>query len=137
MGQILHASATTTGVVPLAIQRSSDSLRALSKRYGINPKTAPKWKKRTSVADSPTGPRTPRSTVLSVEDEAAVARVSPPQSAAAGRLLLRAAAEPPASEPLGPASAPTAPRYLAPARSRRHQARQEALQTVSHRVFSH
>jgi hypothetical protein len=58
MGQILHASATTTGVVRRAIQRSSDSLRALSKRYGINPKTAPKWKKRTSVADSPTGPRT-------------------------------------------------------------------------------
>jgi hypothetical protein len=40
MGQILHASATTTGVVRRAIQRSSDSLRALAKRYGINPKTA-------------------------------------------------------------------------------------------------
>jgi hypothetical protein len=69
MGQILHGSATTTGVVRLAIQRSSDSLRTLSKRYGINPKTAPKWKKRTSVVDLPTGPR---STVLSVEDEAVI-----------------------------------------------------------------
>ncbi|MFT6060716.1 MAG: transposase, partial [Paracoccaceae bacterium] len=49
MGQILHRSATTTGVVRRAIQRSLDSLRALSKRYGINPKTAPKWKKRTSA----------------------------------------------------------------------------------------
>jgi hypothetical protein len=49
MGQILHASAATTGIVRRAIQRSSDSLRALSKRYGINPKTAPKWKKRTSA----------------------------------------------------------------------------------------
>jgi hypothetical protein len=68
MGQILHGSATTTGVIWLAIQRSSDSLRTLSKRYGINPKTAPKWKKRTSVVDLPTGPRTPRSTVLSIED---------------------------------------------------------------------
>jgi hypothetical protein len=83
MGQILHGSAATTGVVRRAIQRSSDSLRALSKRYGINPKTAPKWKKRTSVADLPTGPRTPRSTVLGVEDEAAVARVSPPHAVAA------------------------------------------------------
>jgi hypothetical protein len=82
-GQILHASATTTGVVRRAIQRSSDSLRALAKRHGINPKTALKLRKRTSVADSPTGPRTPRSTVLSIEDEAVIARVSPPPSAAA------------------------------------------------------
>jgi transposase len=74
MGQILHASATTAVVVRRAIQRSSDSLRALSKRYGINPKTVAKWKKRISVVDLPTGPRTPRSTVLSIEDEAAVAR---------------------------------------------------------------
>ena len=137
MGQILHGSATTTGVVRRAIQRSSDSLRALAKCYGINPKTAPKWKKRTSVADSPTGPRTPRSTVLSVEDEAAVARVSPPQSAAAGRLLARASADHPAFEPLGLASLLATPWYLAPARSWRRQAGQEALQTVSHRVFSH
>ena len=51
MGQILHASAATTGVVRRVIQRSSDSLRTLSKRYGINPKTVAKWKKRTSVVD--------------------------------------------------------------------------------------
>jgi transposase len=49
MGQILHASATTTGGVRRAIQRSSDSLRALAKRYGINPKTVAKWKKRTGA----------------------------------------------------------------------------------------
>ena len=136
MGQILHGSATMTGVVQRAIQRSSDSLRALSKRYGINPKTVAKWKKRTSVADLPTGPRTPRSTVLSIEDEAVIARVSPPPSAAAGRSLARAAADYPAFEPLGPASLFATPRYLAPARSWRRQARQEALQTVSRRVFS-
>jgi len=137
MGQILYASATTTGVVRRAIQRSSDSLRALSKRHGINPKTVAKWRKRTSVADLPTGPRTPRSTVLGVEDEAVIARVSPPHVAAAGRLLVRAAAEPPAFEPLGPASLLAAARHLAPARSWRRQARQEAIQTVSHRVVSH
>jgi transposase-like protein len=136
MGQILHGSATTTEVARCAIQRSSDSPRALAKRYGIIQKTVAKWKKRTGVADLPTGPRTPRSTVLGVEDEAVIARVSPPPSAAAGRLLVRAAAEPPASEPLGPASLLAAARHLAPARSWRRQARQEALQTVSHRVFS-
>ena len=49
-----------------------NKLRALSKRYGINPKTVAKWKKRSSTADLPTGPREPRSTVLSVEEEAVV-----------------------------------------------------------------
>ena len=70
MGQVLHGSATTTAAVRRAIQHSQESLRALAKRYGINPKTVAKWKKRTSVADLPTGPREPRSTVLSVEEEA-------------------------------------------------------------------
>jgi hypothetical protein len=44
----------------------------LAKRYGINPKTVAKWKKRASVADLPTGPKDPTSTVLSMEDEAVV-----------------------------------------------------------------
>ena len=48
------------------------SLRALAKRYGINQKTVAKWKGRTSVADVPTGPKEPRSTVLSIEEEAVV-----------------------------------------------------------------
>ena len=72
MGQVLHGSATTTEAIRRAIQQSHESLRALSKRYGINQKTVAKWKKRTSVADLPTGPTQPCSTVLSVEDEAAI-----------------------------------------------------------------
>jgi hypothetical protein len=48
-------------------------LRALAKRYGINQKTVAKWKKRSSVTDRPTGPKEPKSTVLSVEDEAIIA----------------------------------------------------------------
>ena len=60
------------GAVRRAIQHSQASLRALAKRYGINPKTVAKWKKRGSVADLPTGPREPRSTVLSIEHEAIV-----------------------------------------------------------------
>ena len=54
-----------------AIQHSQASLRALVWRYGINQKTA-KWKGRSSVADLPTGSKDPRSTVLSIEDEAVV-----------------------------------------------------------------
>ena len=72
MGQVLHGSATTTEAVRRAIQHSQESLRALAKRYGINQKTVAKWKKRTSVADLPTGPKEPRSTVLSVEEEAII-----------------------------------------------------------------
>jgi transposase len=72
MGQVLHGSARTTEALRRAIQHSQASLRALSKRYGINPKTVAKWKKRTSVADQRTGPTDPRSTVLSPEDEAVV-----------------------------------------------------------------
>jgi transposase InsO family protein len=72
MGQILHGSATTTEAVRRAIQHSQESLRVLARRYGINQKTVSKWKRRTSVADIPTGPRDARSTVLSIEEEAVV-----------------------------------------------------------------
>src|ERR1700722_9207298 len=72
MGQVLHGSATTTEAVRRAIQHSQASLRALASRYGINQKTVAKWKRRSSVADRPTGPRDPRSTVLSSEDEAII-----------------------------------------------------------------
>lgn len=72
MGQVLHGSATTTEAVRRAIQHSQESLRSLSKRYGINQKTVAKWKHRTSVADLSTGPRDPRSTVLSIEEEAII-----------------------------------------------------------------
>jgi len=72
MGQVLHGSATTTEAVRRAIQHSQESLRALARRYGVNPKTIAKWKARTSVADLRTGPKEPRSTVLTVEEEAVV-----------------------------------------------------------------
>jgi transposase-like protein len=72
MGQVLHGSATTTETIRRAIQHSQESLRALAARYGINQKTVAKWKKRTSVTDLPTGPKQRCSTVLSVEDEAAI-----------------------------------------------------------------
>jgi len=72
MGQVLHGSATTTEAVRRAIQGSQESLRSLARRYGINPKTVAKWKRRSSVADVPTGPKQARSTVLSAAEEAIV-----------------------------------------------------------------
>jgi DNA-binding transcriptional regulator YiaG len=74
MGQLLHGSATTTEAVRRAIQHSQESLRALAKRYGINQKTVAKWRSRDAVTDRPTGPKEPKSTVLSIEDEAVICR---------------------------------------------------------------
>ena len=72
MGQVHHGSATTTAAVRRAIQHSQESLRGLAKRHGINPKTVAKWKGRASVEDLRTGPKDPRSTVLTVEEEAII-----------------------------------------------------------------
>ena len=70
MGQVLHGSATTTHAVRAAIQRSKASIQELSRRYGINPKTVVKWRKRGFIEDAPMGPKERRSTVLSAEEEA-------------------------------------------------------------------
>ena len=70
MGQVLHGSATTTHAVRSAIQKSKATIAELSAQYGLNPKTVMKWKKRTAVEDLPMGPKEPRSTVLTLEQEA-------------------------------------------------------------------
>jgi transposase-like protein len=69
VGQVLYGSATTTHAIRAAVQRSKASLQALSERYGINPKTVAKWRRRTSLDDRPMGPTVPRSTVLSSDEE--------------------------------------------------------------------
>jgi transposase-like protein len=51
MGQVLHGSARTTTAVRRAIQHRQESLRALARRHGVNPKTIAKWKKRSSVVE--------------------------------------------------------------------------------------
>jgi RNA-directed DNA polymerase len=55
-----------------AIQQSQESLAKLAKRYGLNPRTVAKWKKRSHVHDAPMGPKQCRSTVLTREEEALV-----------------------------------------------------------------
>ena len=72
MGQVRHGSATTTHAIRAAIQRSAASTAALSRELGINPKTVAKWRKRQTVEDMKTGPKEPRSTVLSGEEEVVV-----------------------------------------------------------------
>src|SRR3712207_1244631 len=71
MGQVLHGSARTTAAVRRAIQNSQASMKTLAARYDINPKTVAKWRKRGFVHDVPMGPKQPRSTVLTPEQEAA------------------------------------------------------------------
>ena len=70
MGQVHHGGATTTAAVRRAIPYSLESLRGLARRHGINPKTVAKGTKRASVQDERTGPKEPRSTVLTLEEEA-------------------------------------------------------------------
>src|SRR5207342_249602 len=70
MGHILHGSATTTHAVRAAIQRSKATAKELAERHGLDPKTVAKWKKRDFVEDAPMGPKAPRSTVLTPEEEA-------------------------------------------------------------------
>src|ERR687890_758181 len=68
----LHGSARTTPRVRAELQRSQEATRSLAARYGLNPKTVAKWRRRRSTADAPMGPRRPRSSVLTEIEEAIV-----------------------------------------------------------------
>ena len=72
MGQILHRSTRMAEATRRAIQNRQESLGALAKRYGINPKTVAKWKERESVSDAPMGPKQAKSSVLTTEEEALI-----------------------------------------------------------------
>ena len=72
MGQLLHGSARTTPAVRRSIQRSQESIAALARRHGIDRKTVAKWRRRQTTADEQMGPKQPRSTVLSAEEEAII-----------------------------------------------------------------
>src|SRR3954453_19459239 len=103
MGQVLHGSARTTAAVRRAIQHSQESLRSLARRHGINPKTVAKWKKRPSVQDERTGPKDPRSTVLTPEEESIVVAFRRYTLFPLDDCLYAAPAHPPAPDPLKPA----------------------------------
>ena len=69
MGQVLHGSARTTAAIRCATQHRQQSLQGFATRYGINPKTVAKWRKRPGVRDARMGPA-PVSTVLGAGQEA-------------------------------------------------------------------
>jgi transposase InsO family protein len=68
----LHGSARTTPRVRAELQRAQETTRSLAARYGLNPKTVAKWRRRRSTADARMGPARPRSTVLTEAEEAIV-----------------------------------------------------------------
>lgn len=72
MGQILHGCAKTTEALRRTIQNSKESIAKLAERYDLNPKTIVKWKKRLFTQDATMGPKQPRSTVLTKEEEAII-----------------------------------------------------------------
>ena len=72
MGQVLHGSATTTHAIRTKIQGSKESAYRARERYGINIKTAYKWKTRDSVEDQKCGPAAGYGSVLSNVDEAII-----------------------------------------------------------------
>src|SRR5215208_5898471 len=72
MAGVSHSSACTTPRVRAELQASQEATRVLAVRYGLNPKTVTKWRKRTTTADQPMGPSRPRSTVLTEAEEAIV-----------------------------------------------------------------
>ncbi len=72
MGQILPGCARTTAALRRTIQNSQESLKQLASRYHINAKTVAKWRKRTTVKDSPMGSQNRHSTVLTTEQEATI-----------------------------------------------------------------
>ena len=68
----LHGSARTTPRVRAELQASQETTRRLAARYGLNPKTVAKWRRRTTTVDLRMGPARPRSTVLTEAEEAVV-----------------------------------------------------------------
>ena len=72
MAGVLHGSACTTPRVGAELQASQETTGVLARRYGLSRTTVAKWRTRTSTADPPMGSRNPRSTVLTLAEEAVV-----------------------------------------------------------------
>ncbi len=120
MGQVRHGSATTTHAIRAAIQRSQASTAALSREIGINPKTVAKWRKRETVEDRRTGPKDPRSTVLTEAEEAMVVALRRHPLLPLDDFV-RLAARDPAPDPVSASPLPSATRHLAATGCRRGQ----------------
>ena len=73
LGQVVHGRTRATKAVCRAIQLRQASARVLARRYGVSPTTIRKRRKRETTVDAAMGPKDPRSTVLTPEEEAVVA----------------------------------------------------------------
>ncbi len=130
MGQVLHGSATTTEAVRRSIQNSQESLRALATRHGINQKTLAKREERAPVADLPTGPIHPKSTVLPAGEEAIIAAFRRHTLLPLDDFLFCAPAHPPAPGRLLVPSLSAAARNWTAPRCGGRQASQEGAQEL-------
>jgi hypothetical protein len=135
MGQVLHGSATTTEAALRAIQNSQESLRALSRHYGINQKTVAKWKKRTSLADLPTGPKR-----AALDGPFGTARsrnchLPPAHVATSRRLPLHTPVDDPSSDTIIIAPMPSTSWHFSAAGCPRRQGTEEEVQGLSDRLF--
>jgi transposase len=54
------------------IQKARGPARLLASQFGVNPKTILKWRKRTDTTDAPKGPRQPKSTLLTPDQDAQI-----------------------------------------------------------------
>lgn len=68
----LHKNARTTPAIRREIQQSKLSERALARKYGLNRATVRKWKRRETVEDNPTTPKTIHATMSPQEERIAV-----------------------------------------------------------------
>ncbi|MBW8785206.1 MAG: IS481 family transposase, partial [Novosphingobium sp.] len=69
-----HPSSRTTAEIRREIRASTDSLKVLAARFGINPKTVAKWKNRESCDDLPSGRKLGNLGKLTAEDADIIAR---------------------------------------------------------------
>ncbi len=72
MAQLLHTSATTTARIRAEFQNSEESVAALARRHGVNPKPVVKWRSRHAVDDLPMGLPERKSTTLTPLEETAI-----------------------------------------------------------------
>ena len=69
MGSLHHANAKTTTRIRKEIQESKETIAALAQRLSLNPKTVLYWKHAGRITDKKSGPKSPRSTVLTQTEE--------------------------------------------------------------------
>ena len=118
-------------------KRRKRATRALAARYGLNPKTVAKWRRRTTTADAPMGPSRPRSTVLTEAEEAIVVEFRRRTLLPLDDVLGCLRETHPQAHPQRPAPLPAAPRHLPAAPGRRERLQAGALRRDQDRLRAH